>query len=145
MNLKFKYQSEIDALIKEGVEMPVLVEPNDKESFRYIFDSDHSNNHMPVYLIQPKRMLKLKKQNQLKCCGYSLSCFENEESAIYSFNRITKVTPNFWKTAGNSLCYGVIKNSFGLITEVNKNLHFALFEYKNCDLSRHFSIIRSLV
>ncbi|KQC07839.1 MAG: hypothetical protein APR54_05520 [Candidatus Cloacimonas sp. SDB] len=145
MSKKFKYQSEIDALIDEGVRMPELIDPNDKESYRYVFDSDHPNNHLPAYIIKPKRILQHKKRSQLTCCGYSLSCFDNIESAIDKFNKFSKNNKNFWKTVGNSICYGYIRDTFGLITEVNYTPHFELFEYENCDLSKHFNIIRSLV
>ncbi len=146
MNERFKYQSEIDELVKEGAEMPSnLVPPEEIQSYRYVFDKEHPHNHIPVYLINPKRMLQHRKSDKLTCWGYSLSCFADKEFAIEKFNKISKHNKNFWKTVGNCICSGAIQNSFGLISKPVYTPHFVLFEFEGCDLSPHFEIIVSLI
>lgn len=142
----FKYQKEIDFLLSQGKEMPLLHTPLNKRSYRYVFSSGHSNetkNHKPVYINQPARMIK----NIDKACltGYSLSCYENKEKAIEVFRQHSSTHKNFHQTAGNCLSEGILNDSDGLITEKNNTTHFDLFEFKECDLSSKFNITEVLI
>jgi hypothetical protein len=144
--MKFKYQEQLDSLLNEGIEMPdQLYNAENLLSYRYVFDSDHPHNHIPAYIINPRRMLQEKKRNNLSCLGFSLSCFSDKDKAIGKFSKISKTNKNFWKTAGNSICSGTIENSFGVITEPNSDTHFELFEFEDCDLKKTFDLIRRLV
>ncbi|MBR4325047.1 MAG: hypothetical protein IKP73_05935 [Bacteroidales bacterium] len=44
---KFKYQSEIDALINQGKKMPEIFSPENKEAYRFVFCRSVIN-HLPV-------------------------------------------------------------------------------------------------
>ena len=145
VDVVFKYQSEIDALINEGAKLPLLSEPQNKYAYRYVFSEENPNNHKPVYIQNPQRAISDMDKNRFNTSGYALSCFEQEDKAIKKFNELRANIRNIALTMGNALCSGTLKESDGLITEANHETHFDLYEYHGCDLLRAFEITKILI
>ena len=135
----FKYQHEIDKLLKLGLKMPNLYSPNNLMAYRFIFKDDDENNHKPVCIQNPNRVLP----DDLKFSGYALSCYDNEEKANARYFELCKTFKKVKFTIGDSLCGGIITNDDGKISEIDtKTRHFDLYEYSNCNLSNTFTIKR---
>lgn len=81
-NAAFKYQSEIDVLINEGAKLPPLSEPQNKDAYRYVFREINPNNHKPVYIQNPQRIISDTDKKRINTSGYALSCFEQKDKAI---------------------------------------------------------------
>lgn len=132
---KFKYQSEIDALINQGKKMPEIFSPENKEAYRFVFCRSVIN-HLPVYIQQPQRALKDKAVVE----GYALSCFETIDAADKMQQRLAAK----FNAIGDSLCCGIIENPDGMITAPSPvSRHFELFEFENCNLSTKFKVIKT--
>lgn len=58
MNIRFKYQEQIDILLAEGCQLPELFVPNNLLSCRFAFAGEGYINHVPQYMSNPKRMLQ---------------------------------------------------------------------------------------
>ena len=132
---KFKYQSEIDALINKGKKMPDIFLPENKEAYRFVFCRSIIN-HLPVYIQKPQRALK----DNAVVEGYALSCFETRDAADKMQQRLVAK----FNAIGDSLCCGIIENPDGMITAPSPaSRHFELFEFENCDLSTKFKVIKT--
>ncbi len=77
--------------------------------------------------------------------GFALSCFDTQLNAEESYKKIAKVNNNFSKTVGNAITSGCLVDKDGVIGSCNKNGHFDLYEYMECDLSKTFSVVSKLV
>jgi hypothetical protein len=144
-NVVFKYKSEIDVLIDKGAELPPLYTPQSKCAYRFVFREENPNNHKPVYIQKPQRAISKMDKNEFDTSGYALSCFEQEDNAIQKFNKLKTSYPNIKLAVGDALCSGILDDRDGLITQSNKETHFDLYEYQECDLSKTFEVIRILV
>lgn len=136
----FKYQVELDNLREMGIMMPPLKSPVNKSALRYVFVSEHKNNHKPIYIHSPQRMVG----KNLSTSGFALSCFETYEGAIGKYRMLLKNHKNICKSIGNALCSGVLNENDGLISEATGFTHFDLYEFQRCDLSSKFAIIEEL-
>ena len=136
----FKYQVELDNLKERGIMLPLLKSPVNKSALRYVFVSEHRNNHKPVYIHSPQRMIG----GGLSTSGFALSCFETYEGAIGRYRKLLKSNKNIYKSVGNALCSGVLNEGDGLISETGGFTHFDLYEFQKCDLSSKFAIIEKL-
>lgn len=103
---KFKYQSEIDALINKGKKMPDIFLPENKEAYRFVFCRSIIN-HLPVYIQKPQRALKdnavvenLKSSKPMETFNYI-----GQKSGI-DYNHITKIV-NLMYFEGPLLAYYV--------------------------------------
>ena len=137
MEKTFKYQQEINDMLKEGASMPELYMLDKMDSYRYVFRDDQSKSNLPAYIIKPKRKLK-----NPKLIGYSLSCFVTSQAAEDNYNNCLEHSPNFGKIAGDSLAEILLDCNDGKITAPSDNKHFSLFEYRGCDLNSKTHIIR---
>ena len=126
-NAAFKYQSEIDVLINEGAKLPPLSEPQNKDAYRYVFIISDTD------------------KKRINTSGYALSCFEQKDKAIQKYNALKANMRNIARTMGDALCNGTLNKEDGLITPVNNESHFDLYEYCECDLSDKFKIIKILI
>lgn len=138
----YKYQTEIDGLLKTGLQMPNgLHNPVNKRVFRFVFaDPANPNNHKPVYIQNPIR----RNQGTISVSGYALSCFETQQNAETKFYALVGKFPKFARTAGDSLCSGLLDSADGEITNSNNEGHLDLFEYPNCNLSTKFTVVKNL-
>jgi len=140
---KFKYKDEIEELIKSGISLPnKLVATNNIDSYRFGFNSDNPNNHLPTYKQIPKRIIEDKKKSNLTTKGYALSCFDTDKNANKKFQRISKLFPNFYKTVGYSIYFGKLVLGDGLITSVSQKGHFSLFEFIDFDTNKKFTFVK---
>lgn len=146
MSNKFKYHKEIEKLQQLGICCPPdeLAVPNNLKAFRFVFaNPNRIENHKPPGVNNPKRVLAM--NNKRKCSSYALSCFKSSDMAKQFFLNISKHTPNFYKIVGEMLVSGVLDSNDGLITKEDKNTHFDLFEFENCNLSEKFTPIEKLI
>lgn len=141
----FKYQSEIDILVYEGVKLPSLSAPKNKNAYRYVFSEENSNNHKPVYIQKPQRVISDTDKKRLSTSGYALSCFEQKDKAIQKYNALKANIRNIALTMGDALCNGILNEEDGLVTQANDDTHFDLYEYCDCDLSSKFKVIKVLI
>ena len=144
---QLKYKNDIRKAIAIGATSPKqLFEPNDLLSYRFAFNTEHENNHVPVYLQNPERAIQEKAMNKLCCNGFALSCFDTESNAQETFFKFSRSSKNFSRTAGNCLCHGILGNSDGLKTETNSSSgHFGFYEFEECDLNLTFDILKQLI
>lgn len=137
----YKYQQQIDKLLAEGLTMPTVYAPNNMEAFRYVFSTDNPNNHKPVCIQNPSRRLP----NREKLSGYALSCFNSQQNAEKKYAALCKSFRQTPKTIGDSLSYGRLKDTDGMITKPDSaSGHFDLYESASCDLSKTFHITKQL-
>lgn len=141
----FKYNNEIKSLIEKGIELPILFEPVNQDAYRYVFDVEHPNNHKPVYVHKPQRIISDIEKNQLNTSGYALSCFDKEDNATQKYESLKKHFSNIAKALGSAMCYGILDETDGLITEINNEGHFDLYEFYECNLSSKFTIKKILL
>ena len=144
-DIVFKYQSEIDVLINEGAKLSPLFEPQNKYGYRYVFSEVNPNNHKPVYIQSPRRVISDMDKNRPNTSGYALSCFEQEDKAIQKYNELKANIRNIARTMGDALCCGTLNDKDGLITQANHETHFDLYEYHGCDLSLTFKVTKILI
>jgi hypothetical protein len=131
-----KYQKQI-----EGIQNcpPPVCRSITIESFRFVFeDINHRNNFLPVLLINPKRQLTADPE---RCSGYALSFFCSIGKAKTQYLKLKKRNKNIGKSLGTHIAQGFINETDGLVSEINKNGHFDLHEFKNVDLKSKFSIV----
>ena len=151
MNIKdviegLKYKDEIRKIILDGGEEPEEINSaNDLNSYRFAFNSNNRNNHIPVYKQTPPRLIQDKAMNKLTCSGYALSCFSSQIHAEALFKKHKNTNKNFHKIVGESLSNGIISNADGLVTVQNSKTHFDLYEYISCNLRVTFNIVKSLI
>ncbi|MDD6002480.1 MAG: hypothetical protein PUC50_09875 [Bacteroidales bacterium] len=139
--LCFKYQKFFDKLVDDGLQMPHLFAPNDINAFRFVFSDDESKNHLPVLVINPRRVLP----DTLKYSGYALSCYDNEDKAVERYLDLCKINKKMPLTLGNALSSGHLHNSDGMISAIEPHTrHFDFYEYESCNLSQSFTIKRKL-
>lgn len=141
----FKYRKEIEELINGGIQLPPLYPIDNKLAYRFVFSTNSEKNHIPVYKQNPRRVITAAENNKLTTSGFALSCFENEGKAIEKFNILKGSMRNIALAIGDSLSFGVLVNSDGLITNANAESHFDLYEYKDCDLSKKFTVKGALL
>ena len=142
---KLKYGSEISDLISKGIKTPEMIIPNNLDAFRWVFDSENSINHLPVYLQRPQRFIQAKEKDKLQISGFALSCYDNELNAENNYKKFLKSIPNFWKIVGNSISKGKINEPDGRITESSTTGHFDLYEFVDCNLNSTFAITKKLI
>lgn len=133
--MRFKYQAYIDRLIAEGYAMPQLKDPNGMEAYRYAFSKANPNNHKPVCVQNPARVLP----DNERFSGYALSCFNSRERAEARYSALCKSFKRTPKVIGDALYRGEISNADGMVTEADaKSGHFDLYESVAADLSKTF-------
>ena len=134
---RFKYQNEIDGLVKMGLKLPDLYQPNVIIGFRYVYSEDNPNNHKPVSVLNPSRQLP----DELKFSGFALSCYDDEKAAVARYRNLCKINKKIRLVLGNALCSGKLQNTDGLMSSVNiETRHFDFFEFESCNLSNTFKI-----
>lgn len=142
---RLKYKEQMMALeIKAGAGWNTEVfEINNKEAFRFIWDTDvKQNNHKPVYIQRPKRALK---GDRREIAGYGLSCLDALEAAEDFYKFLERVHKNLKESVGDSIAQGILNSFDGVIDEADRHKHFNLFEFENCDLSVKFTVIKRIV
>jgi len=139
-NLEYKYQAQLMALKEDGVEMPQVNLPNNKQASRFVFSQFPEKNHLPVCVSNPKRILP----GPIKTSGYALSCFGDTDKAKERYKALQKNFKQIHQTIGDSMVQGVISNEDGRITTENNVSHFDLYEFKQCDLNKSFTTFIAL-
>lgn len=142
--MEFKYQVEIDNFISQGAELPVLHMITDKEAFRYVFANSIQQNHIPPHKLHPNRLEQQIKVGKVDLSGFALSNLETEEQAMAFYKYLHKICKNARKQIGDSLSYGILTKTDGLITDTDVYGHFDLYESDVCDLSQTFKIVKPL-
>ena len=140
-----KYGEEINVLLENGVQLPSLYDITSKHAYRYVFSSENTNNHKPVYMQKPRRVISDTKKGCLSTSGYALSCFEDEHKAIKKYDLLKATCKNIKLSIGDALSYGVLDENDGLVTVSNDEYHYDLYEFHNCDLSTKLIVKQSLV
>lgn len=139
--MTYKYQEYIDKLLSEGYIMPEVHAPNGMKAFRYVFSENNSNNHKPVCIQKPSRILP----DNEKFSGYALSCFDSKPNADRRYAALCRSFKRTPKIIGDALCAGTLKNIDGMVTTPDtRSGHFDLYESTICDLSKTFKIIEQL-
>lgn len=141
----FKYKSEIEQLIENGASLPPLLAAENKAAYRYVFSETHCNNHKPIYIQKPQRIISDADRNKLDTSGYALSCFESEDQATVKFESLKRSIKNIALSLGDSLAIGTLDPEDGMITEASKFGHFDLYEFCDCDLNTKFTVNKKLV
>jgi len=132
---ELKYKNEIDGL--SDCPPRNCIEKN-KEAYRFIKDVIDEKSFLPVGIQNPSRKLG----NSQKCGAYGgLSMFKNEESARNRFEILSKNNKKISKSLGNKLAKGQLMPIHGLCSPSNSTGHFTLYEYKENNIERVFSII----
>ena len=139
--VRFKYQEYIDKLLSEGYSLPEMHLPEGMEAFRFVHSYATPNNHKPVCIQNPARVLP---DNQ-KLSGYALSCFDGREKAKERYAALCKSFKRAPKTIGDALSGGNLNDSDGWVTKPdNRSGHFDLYESLQCDLTKTFKTIEIL-
>ena len=81
----------------------------------------------------------------LSTSGCALSCFNQEDKAVKRYESLRKTIPNIGRSIGDALCYGVLDANDGLITQINNEGHFDLYEFCGCELSSKFRMKKKLL
>ena len=137
---EFKYQTQIDALLAEGGQMPLLSEPNGVRAYRYIFSNDvRGVNHIPPFVVSPARAVVKNNGKVPPVEGFALSCYLDDSKAVEAYTGYVSERPMLRKSLGDTLCSGNISNEDGMVTHPNVITHFDLFEFVGCDLNRSFT------
>ena len=135
----YKYQAEIEALIRQGLKMPEVVKPNNIKGFRFVFRTDLSKSYLPNYIMKPQRAI-INGQRKVDIGGYALSCFTQKDKAIKFYHLLSKNMRNISKAIGDGISSGIVTNEDGNITIPASNGHYNLFEFPSCDLSKTFTL-----
>jgi len=139
---EYKYQTQIDALLAEGGQMPLLSEPNGVRAYRYIFSNDvRGVNHIPPFVVSPARAVVKNNGKVPPVEGFALSCYLDDSKAVEAYTGYVSERPMLRKSLGDTLCSGNISNEDGMVTRPNVITHFDLFEFVGCDLNRSFTKI----
>ena len=141
---KFKYQKQIDELLKAGCELPMLYAPNNMDACRFAFSDISIQNHLPQYMTNPKRLLQDIAKGNATTSLLSLSCFTTSVKAEKFYNNLRKAFRNISTTIGDSLAEGKLGNDDGLKTDSAENGHFDFYEYEGCNLNNTFQITKKL-
>lgn len=137
----YKYQQQLEALEAAGFSMPDVVAPDELSASRYVFSESPERNHLPVCVSNPKRILP----GPIKTSGYALSCFGDSTKAISRYNALKSTFKQIQQVIGDSLAEGILSKEDGRITQQDTaTSHFDLYESKDCDLSKTFSITTEL-
>lgn len=140
-----KYYNEIADLESFGVELPKLMQPLNLDAFRFAFQTNHNNNHRPVYKIDPQRAIQSIKNKKVTTSGFALSCYNSEINAKSTFMSLCRNFKLFPKTAGDSLYHGRLLEVDGLVTDIENNGHFDFYEYSNFDRTKDLILKRSYI
>lgn len=134
--IKLKYQTYIDKVVSEGAVMPELIVPEEKLAYRFVFSDNPEKNHIPVCVMNPKRILP----NDVITSGYALSCFGDENKATDRYATLKQSFKMIAKTIGDALSEGNISKDDGLITiESESTSHFDLYEFEHCNPAAIFT------
>ena len=140
----FKYQRQIDELIKQGCKLPPLFSPDNWEACRFAFSASCRSNHIPQYVSNPRRMLNDITGEKATTSLLALSCFKDEIKAVKFYKALCLSMRNAALTIGDSLAKGFLTKQDGLVTHPSANSHFDLYEYPECDLNQTFHITHQL-
>lgn len=137
MERKLKYQTNIDIAIAAGATLPELFSVDSKTSYRFVFSECPARNHIPVCIMNPKRMLPL----DVMTSRFALSCFGNEEKAKERYNALKHSFKMIAKTIGDALSEGTIRDVDGLLAEeAVATSHFDFYEFDTCSPADIFSL-----
>lgn len=133
---KLKYQSQIDKALSEGASMPEMLVPDNKQSYRFVFSQNPERNHIPVCIMNPKRILP----KDVMLSGFALSCFGNETKANNRYGALKQSFKLIAKTIGDALAEGVITANDGKVTaESEETSHFDFYEFETCNPAEIFT------
>lgn len=135
----FKYQPQIDELLGMGNLMPLVYDIVPSVYYRYAFSDRPEKNHIPQYISSPKRMLSDIGHQKASVTLLALSCFADERCAIDKYIKLKSSFKNIQLLIGDSLFFGTLAPSDGMVTIQNENTHFNLFESETCDLTHSFT------
>ena len=141
---QFKYQEWIDELVKKGGQLPPLYPPNNMQACRFAFSSEGHQNHVPQYIVYPRRMLQDVAKGRGNTSLLALSCFATAQQAEFFYANLRKAFKNVVSSIGDALAEGVLTNEDGMKTAESGNGHFDFYEYENCDLNKTFKITKML-
>lgn len=139
--MKFKYQTHINALLEEGLNMPILFKPINQPAFRFVFGTPNKNNNIPVLIQNPHRKLP----NNVRLSGYALSCFDNKTHAENRYRSLCKSFKKAPLIIGDTLSSGLLQPSDGMITKIESSSgHYDLYESEECNLNETLTKIETL-
>lgn len=138
--MEFKYHAEIESIPDCP---PADYKSQKLRAFRFVFgDSNHQNNFHPVLVIKPKRKNNRRfRRNSAKCQGYGLSLFNSLENAQKKYLDLIDSYPTIHQTIGTHIAEGVIEESDGVVSEVNRDGHLTLHESESADLTSKFALV----
>lgn len=140
----FKYSEQIRELIDRGIMLDETITAlqNEMVAYRFAHSEANNNNHKPVYVISPRRIIS--PISQLSTSGYALSCFNTEDNAESAYRSLSRNFKKISQTIGDALTSGSITSSDGMITSIETSGHFDLYEYSSCDLNVSFTLVKQL-
>lgn len=136
----FKYQVYLDECDCECPPLETFIETS-RKCFRWVHqDIHHSNNFLPVGLIETSR----KADNCNELCGfYALSFFETLERAEARYRSLCGKYATFSERIGTAVAVGEIYPRDGVASRpAGKWRHFDLHEFENCNLVTRFKVIK---
>ena len=142
---RFKYQQQIDELLRSGCRLPELFAPDNIQACRFAFSEEGHQNHVPQYMNNPKRMLQDINTGKASTSFLALSCFTTAEKAEAFYASLRKAFRNVSISVGESLAEGYLTNEDGRKTVSAANGHFDFYEYEGCDLNKTFQITKNLI
>ena len=127
-----KYQEKID----DKCNLSIYTE-KETLAYRWVFsDIEDERNFLPPYIRNPNR-------TNDNCRVWCLSFFDSLENAKKRLAEITKHNKNLYKKLGTHVAEGELEKEDGIISEVDSQGHFGMFEYVKTDLTEKFQVIGS--
>jgi hypothetical protein len=142
MPLRFKYQELLDEMLASGAKMPELFDISHERAFRFVNSDDASQNHLPGYVRNPRRLIQARENGKLETTNIALSCFPTAMSAEKFYKYLSRVMKHIDQKIGNALSTGYLEKTDGAKTAEDENHHYDLYEYEGCALGSKFNIIK---
>jgi len=138
--MRFKYRKEIASIPDcppDHYENRILI------VYRFVFeDISDERNFSPVLILKPKRIhARMFRRDEAKCQGYGLSLFNTLENAQRKYLKLIKNRPKLAKKLGTHIAQGLIEESDGVVSPINREGHLTLHESEQADLKRKFRLV----
>ncbi len=114
---------------------PKYFQEVERKAFRWVFDDCDEESFKPALILNPLRNLV---GDTLKCLGYSLSLFNDKESALAKYQSLVKRKASLVESLGNKIAEFDIDKKDGVCSEpeLQNFSHFSIHEYEGIDLSK---------
>jgi hypothetical protein len=112
-----------------------------RPAFRFVHaDLEDKRNFLPVAKLNPARVIP----EHLLCESLALSMFASKESAERRYQSLRRQVKNIYKTIGTHLATCNLSEEDGISTIASETGHFSLFESKDINWEKRFTIVGDL-